>query len=490
MARTKHSASTPQRGILAEWLQSPLLLGGAVTVGFYSVLPHVPYQQELLQRYFCSHPLAYVTATLFFSGLAILAGKAIGLIPERAAVAHDLLGNDDPAGQQADAQDSVVRIENALKTVPTRWQSTMLFRRVRDVCDYVRGRQSSEGLEEHLKYLAELTADRLHQSYALVRTITWAVPILGFLGTVIGITIAIANVTPEQLDTSLTEVTGGLAVAFDTTALALALSIVLVFGAFVVERAEEAIAVKVEEFGIKRVLCLFPPAVTSATGSPLMEAERESAQRLIEASELLIREQTQIWRDGLEQLRQRWLETLGDQQTELQQSLQQGMNATLTQHAEQLESTREAFVGALRQSTDQLQTSFSELASSQQQSAQELHSQLQTLWNEIHEQGTALHRDHAAQLRSLSTEFAERAESWQNALQESGSTAQLQLTELRQQSEVLLKVVEQEEQLSRLQQVLVENLDAVRVAETFEETLHNLSAAVHLLTTRAKNKAA
>ena len=66
--------------------------------------------------------------------------------------------------------------------------------------------------------LADQAAERLHESYSLVRTITWAVPILGFLGTVVGITMAIANVTPEQLDTSLGEVTDGLAVAFDTTA--------------------------------------------------------------------------------------------------------------------------------------------------------------------------------------------------------------------------------------------------------------------------------
>ncbi|MEI2659369.1 MAG: MotA/TolQ/ExbB proton channel family protein [Bifidobacterium adolescentis] len=52
----------------------------------------------------------------------------------------------------------------------------------------------------------------------LIRTITWAVPILGFLGTVIGITMAIANITPDQLESSLGEVTAGLAVAFDTTA--------------------------------------------------------------------------------------------------------------------------------------------------------------------------------------------------------------------------------------------------------------------------------
>lgn len=88
------------------------------------------------------------------------------------------------------------------------------------------------------------------QSFQLIRTVTWAVPIMGFLGTVIGITMAIANVTPEQLDSSLPEVTSGLAVAFDTTAQALGMSMVLVFGTFVIERAEQSVLNELEEFGI------------------------------------------------------------------------------------------------------------------------------------------------------------------------------------------------------------------------------------------------
>ena len=76
-----------------------------------------------------------------------------------------------------------------------------------------RQRQSHQSLEEHLRYLAERAADRLHASYALVRTVTWAVPILGFLGTVIGITMAIANISPSELQSSLTDVISGLSIS-------------------------------------------------------------------------------------------------------------------------------------------------------------------------------------------------------------------------------------------------------------------------------------
>src|SRR5438270_597962 len=82
--------------------------------------------------------------------------------------------------------------------------------------------------------LADADAEGLETSYGLVKIITWAIPILGFLGTVLGITKAIAGVNPEVLEKNLNSVTDGLAEAFDTTASALALTMVVMFFSFVV----------------------------------------------------------------------------------------------------------------------------------------------------------------------------------------------------------------------------------------------------------------
>ena len=55
-----------------------------------------------------------------------------------------------------------------------------------------------------------------------MRLIVWAIPILGFLGTVIGITMALNAIDPKAVEESMMQVTTGLGVKFDTTALALA----------------------------------------------------------------------------------------------------------------------------------------------------------------------------------------------------------------------------------------------------------------------------
>src|SRR5439155_26266074 len=103
-------------------------------------------------------------------------------------------------------------------------------------------------LDDQLRAVADTDALALDNSYALVRFITWAIPILGFLGTVLGITKAIANVTPEVLEHSLSGVTNGLSLAFDTTAVGLALTMATMFLSFVVERLEQSVLERVDHF--------------------------------------------------------------------------------------------------------------------------------------------------------------------------------------------------------------------------------------------------
>ena len=62
------------------------------------------------------------------------------------------------------------------------------------------------------------------------------------------ITQSISGITPEKLENSLSEVTDGLALAFDATALALGLTMLTMFLSFMVERAEQAILDTVDRY--------------------------------------------------------------------------------------------------------------------------------------------------------------------------------------------------------------------------------------------------
>ena len=123
---------------------------------------------------------------------------------------------------------------------------------------------------------------------------------------------AIANITPEKLESSLPEVTAGLAVAFDTTALALALSMILVFGTFIIERSEQRTLDDIEDFGVKRFLGLFPSADQAAV-SPFHKPNNKLPNNCSCASKM-INWQMELWQTSLESLRERWSSTLSKQQ--------------------------------------------------------------------------------------------------------------------------------------------------------------------------------
>ena len=88
---------------------------------------------------------------------------------------------------------------------------------------------------------------KLEESYLIPRYIVWAVPVLGFIGTVLGISLAADGIRRIlSSDTGLAGMSGELGgaiaplgIAFDTTLIALSLSVVLMLMLTLVQRGEE-----------------------------------------------------------------------------------------------------------------------------------------------------------------------------------------------------------------------------------------------------------
>ena len=101
--------------------------------------------------------------------------------------------------------------------------------------------------------------EQMKGSFSLPRFMVWAIPILGFIGTVWGISNGIAHFSDAMtssnsvtdvsamLKENLPLVTNSLATAFDTTLLALLLSIPLMMLMLTLEKAEEAYLIDLDE---------------------------------------------------------------------------------------------------------------------------------------------------------------------------------------------------------------------------------------------------
>ena len=96
--------------------------------------------------------------------------------------------------------------------------------------------QTNEVLNSQLEFLQY----RLDLAYNYIRYLSWFIPTLGFIGTVVGIAYALHQAIGKSQDPNLLDIlVENLGVAFYTTLLALIMSAVLVFLTHLIQNTEE-----------------------------------------------------------------------------------------------------------------------------------------------------------------------------------------------------------------------------------------------------------
>jgi biopolymer transport protein ExbB/TolQ len=101
--------------------------------------------------------------------------------------------------------------------------------------------------------VSESEGTRLDAELAILRFCVWATPAIGFIGTVRGIGIALEGAQLAfQGDTSV--VTGGLGIAFNSTLVALILSIVLMYALHEIQLAQERLVLDTEQYADEQLV--------------------------------------------------------------------------------------------------------------------------------------------------------------------------------------------------------------------------------------------
>jgi biopolymer transport protein ExbB/TolQ len=313
-----------------------LILGIPLGLAVVSLATETSLLPEEMRRY-VEHPVEQAEIVLFCCGAMVLISKLLGWLRERATLRQQLI----PAwnGQAAPVADAATLSDQLAQQAGV--HGTWLGRRLHAGLDFVRGRGSANELDDHLRTLSDNDANELDGSYAMLRFVTWAIPILGFLGTVVGITAAVAGVTPETLEQSLSEVTGGLATAFDTTALALCLTMVLMFGNSIVERLENGLLQSVDAHVEGQLAHRFQRSGPDA--SPVVEALRTNTQSLVTLTEQLVERQVALWSKSFEKAERHWSDAGQRHTVSMQQALEAALDAALERHARHLRQAEDQF---------------------------------------------------------------------------------------------------------------------------------------------------
>lgn len=316
-----------------------MMLGVPMAFGLRHLVFHGPWQDATLQRYL-SHPVEVAELILFCCAVCAYGYKLAQSIREQITIRAGVLPPWD--GEVVPVEESAQLLQK-MGTLPNRLKRTWLAGRIANILDFLHRRGSADELDDQMRALGDNDAMALDGSYSLTRFITWAIPILGFLGTVVGITQAISGVTPEKLEHDLSSVTDGLATAFDTTATALALTMVVMFVGFIVERIEQGILDSVDRHVEHELGHRFERL--GSDSNEVAGIVRHNAQALLKAVDQVVHRQAEIWARTFEQVERRRLEAEGQMQERIKQTLEQAMSAALERtaaaHARRLEESEQ-----------------------------------------------------------------------------------------------------------------------------------------------------
>ena len=173
------------------------------------------------------------------------------------------------------------------------FQESLIFRRARRILHYIHVIPKKEEVTKIIEYQGEIDFNRMENSYALLNVLIWAIPILGFIGTVFGIGEAIGSFSEfiqaadsvslgGQMRSALSGVTSGLSTAFNTTFLALLFVIPVMIISSFLHKAEEDLLLFIEEYCLEELL---PNLHIHVGGSSASESSDHHLSRLLEFSD-------------------------------------------------------------------------------------------------------------------------------------------------------------------------------------------------------------
>ena len=269
-----------------------------------------------------------------------------------------------------------------------------------------------------------------------MRIIVWATPMLGFLGTVVGITDALGDLGPswrldaasrQLLNTAMQGLLGGLYVTFDTTAIALCFTMVLMFIQFMLDRSETQVLSAVDD----RVASdeLAGRFETDRARQPIrnVQAIQRMSQAVIKSTEQLVQRQAELWQQTIAAAHDQWQRVS-------------------------------------RQSTEQMQA-----RPGRRPSASRWPSTPRTWPNPS---------------RPRPSSCSSRWEQWQTALSHNARLLHAQQQEMVKQGELMTQAIRVAGDVVQLERALNDNLSALAGSKNFEDTVMSLAAAIHLLNTR------
>lgn len=162
---------------------------------------------------------------LMFWALVIMSYKAAVLFRERSLLERDILhAKEGIKFLPQDARD----LSRQIQSLPSEVQNYLLPRALQIALHRFSSTKNIQDVSSATNIICESESEKLDSELSIIRYITWAIPSIGFLGTVRGIGDALGQ-AHKAVEGDIAGVTESLGVAFNSTLIALCISIVLMF---------------------------------------------------------------------------------------------------------------------------------------------------------------------------------------------------------------------------------------------------------------------
>lgn len=246
------TAAFDNRAATAVPLHWTALYALAATVAFLALL--WPLGNTAIGEIFLKRGwVPYVLTFMMMWSFIMLAFKWVKLRGQRAVMHFDLL----PSSVAREiSEETVYDFEYHINSLDVPKENNFLVTRLLRGLAHFEVRKNHAETASMLASQSEIDATTVQSSYTLIQVFIWAIPILGFIGTVIGISEAVSEFGTALQSTEdtakiregLGSVTNGLGLAFDTTLLALIMSLLVMFPTSMMQKLEEDILNQVDEY--------------------------------------------------------------------------------------------------------------------------------------------------------------------------------------------------------------------------------------------------
>lgn len=235
-----------------------------MTVAFYGILFFVGsvIPDQYIYVTWCERGwIPYASTFLFHLAIAMLLQKYHRVDTEWKAfdLEDEILPRDVSTTIQRESADAIAA---KIHMLAPRQRNFLLIQRLDRSLQRLRNTGSSADMSSLVNDLSSIDRQTAESGYTIVRFLLAVIPILGFIGTVLGISIAISTFAAaiassesfSALKPQLKDVTWNLGVAFETTLVALLQSAVIMLLNTAVQKREDDLLTSIDDFCITRIL--------------------------------------------------------------------------------------------------------------------------------------------------------------------------------------------------------------------------------------------